>query len=36
METKEMTQQEIFAYLNDTKILCTSKEESKKVQRQKK
>ena len=32
METKEMTQQEIFAYLNDTKILCTSREESKKVQ----
>ena len=34
METKEMTQQEIFAYLNDTKILCTSREESKKVQEQ--
>ena len=32
METKEMTQQEIFAYLNDTKILCTSREESKNVQ----
>ena len=32
MEIKEMTQQEIFAYLNDTKILCTSREESKKVQ----
>lgn len=32
METKEMTKEEIFAYLNDTKILCTSREESKKVQ----
>lgn len=36
METKEMkkemTQQEVLEYLNDTKILCTSKEESEKVQ----
>lgn len=32
METKEMTKEEVFVYLNDTKILCTSKEESKKVQ----
>lgn len=32
METKEMTKEEIFAYLNDTKILCTSREESKNVQ----
>ena len=32
METKEMTQEEVFAYLKDTKILCTSKEETKKVQ----
>lgn len=31
-EKKEMTQKEVFEYLNDTKILCTSKEESKKVQ----
>lgn len=32
METKEMTQEEVFEYLNNTKILCTSKEESQKVQ----
>ena len=32
METKEMTKKEVFAYLNKTKIMCTSKEESKKVQ----
>ena len=32
METKEMTKEEVFEYLNDTKILCTSREESKKVQ----
>lgn len=33
METKEMTQQEIFAYLNKTKIICTSVEETAKVQK---
>lgn len=32
METKEMTKEEVFEYLNNTKILCTSKEESEKVQ----
>lgn len=32
METKEMTKEEVFAYLNDTKILCTSVEETKQVQ----
>ena len=32
METKEMTQEEVFAYLNNTKIMCASEEESKKVQ----
>lgn len=32
METKEMTQEEVFAYLGSTKILCTSKEETVKVQ----
>lgn len=29
---KQMTKEEVFAYLNDTKILCTSTEESTKVQ----
>jgi hypothetical protein len=32
METKEMTKKEVFAYLNNTKIMCTSDEETKKVQ----
>ena len=32
MKTKEMTKEEVFAYLGSTKILCTSKEESIKVQ----
>ena len=32
METKEMTKEEVFVYLNDTKIICTSTEESAKVQ----
>ena len=32
MGTKEMTKEEVFAYLNNTKIMCTSEEESKKVQ----
>lgn len=32
METKEMTKEEVSAYLSSTKILCTSKEESKNVQ----
>lgn len=32
METKEMTQQEIYEYLGSTKILCKSTEESTKVQ----
>lgn len=32
METKEMTKEEIFAYLKNTKIMCTSDEETKKVQ----
>ncbi len=32
METKEMTKEEIFAYLSSTKILCTSTEETAKVQ----
>lgn len=29
---KEMTQEEVFAYLNNTKILCTSTEETAEVQ----
>lgn len=33
MEIKEMIQEEIFEYLNDTKILCTSTKESTKVQK---
>lgn len=33
METKAMTQQEIFAYLNNTKLICTSSEETVKVQK---
>lgn len=33
METKEMTQKEVFDYLNNTKILCTSSEESINVQK---
>lgn len=32
METKLMTKEEVFAYLNDTKILCTSKAETIQVQ----
>ena len=32
MQTKEMTKEEVFAYLNKTKIMCTSDEETKKVQ----
>jgi hypothetical protein len=32
METKLMTKEEVFEYLTDTKILCTSREESKNVQ----
>lgn len=32
METKEMTREEIFAYLNETKILCTSTKETTNVQ----
>lgn len=32
IETKEMTQEEVFVYLNNTKIICTSYEESVKVQ----
>lgn len=32
METKEMTKEEVFEYLNMTKILCTSVEETARVQ----
>ena len=32
MEKKEMTKEEVFEFLKDTKILCTSKEESIKIQ----
>lgn len=32
MGKKVMTQEEVFEYLNNTKILCTSDEETKKVQ----
>jgi hypothetical protein len=32
METKIMTKEEVFEYLNNTKIICTSTEESVKVQ----
>lgn len=33
MEIKEMTQEEVFAYLNNTKILCTSTDKTTKVQK---
>lgn len=33
MEIKEMTKEEIFAYLNNTKLICTSSEETVKVQK---
>lgn len=33
METKEMTKEEVFEYLNDTKILCTSSAETARVQK---
>lgn len=33
METKVMTKEEVFAYLNKTKIICTSVEETAKVQK---
>ena len=33
METKEMTQEEVFEYLKNKKIRCESKEESEKVQK---
>jgi hypothetical protein len=33
METKEMTKEEVFEYLNNTKIICTSDEETVKVQK---
>lgn len=33
METKEMTKEEVFEYLKDTKILCTSTDETTKVQK---
>ena len=33
METKEMTQEEAFEFLKNTKVLCTSTEETKKVQK---
>lgn len=32
METKEMTKEEVFLYLGNTKILCTSTEDTVKVQ----
>ena len=32
METKEMTKEEVLVYLNNTKIICTSEEETTKVQ----
>lgn len=32
MEPKQMTKEEVFEYLNNTKILCTSTEETVKVQ----
>ena len=32
METKEMTKEEVFVYLGNTKILCASTEETVKVQ----
>jgi hypothetical protein len=32
METKEMTKEQIFEYLKDSKIICTSTQESTKVQ----
>lgn len=32
METKEMTKEEVFEYLKDTKILCTSTDETVKIQ----
>ena len=32
METKEMTEEEVFVYLGSTKILCASTEETAKVQ----
>jgi hypothetical protein len=33
METKEMTKNEVFEFLKNTKIMCTSDEETKKVQK---
>lgn len=33
METKEMTKEEVYEYLNNTKILCTSVEETSKLQK---
>lgn len=32
METKIMIKEEVFEYLNNTKIICTSEDETKKVQ----
>lgn len=33
METKQMTKEEIFKYLKDTKVFCTCTEETQKVQK---